>query len=345
MKKKKEITNINQETGVTPNQLFEQCHYLVQAIPASFTQTEEEINTAVNDTVLYVFNQMKKGKVPNKDYKDFKNYLFLSLKTNLLHTFQHKKTHRTKFNNGFHDIEIINPNDVIVEDDLQIHDNPEIKMQVETLGEIFKLLTPLEKKMLQEYIDGATITEIAKKYGKSKSWYYILEKKLKNKVISRKNNNVEQKRKYKELMSNQPSKAIKNWNPSSTMKVEAFLNLNEDEQIKYLYKLGYPIRKIGYTLNLKYNRVYNVIIRLGLAKKQRKMDRNKYYSQTDIITRFKITPKELKQLIIYHNIPVIEKQISFGVYSVTAIYIVKEDIERLQLPIKQPKRYKPRVKP
>lgn len=61
-------------------------------------------------------------------------------------------------------------------------------------------------------------------------------------------------------------------------------------------------------------------------------DRSKYYSLTDIHTKYfkKISGVKLKKLLEENNIPVIENPITYGnYYSIVVKYYLKKDIDNL----------------
>lgn len=59
--------------------------------------------------------------------------------------------------------------------------------------------------------------------------------------------------------------------------------------------------------------------------------REQYYSQTEIVKRYKVSVKKCKELIQAHNIPVLSKKIDLGGYFVDTIYVPKEAIDKLNL--------------
>ncbi|RZK12898.1 MAG: sigma-70 family RNA polymerase sigma factor [Flavobacterium sp.] len=94
---KKTIINIDPINGVTPNQLFDQCQYLVKTLKESYQLNEEEIQESINDTVIAIYKMMESGKVPKFSYEDFKGYLFISLKRQLIHRHNQRKGVRNLF--------------------------------------------------------------------------------------------------------------------------------------------------------------------------------------------------------------------------------------------------------
>jgi hypothetical protein len=90
------ITNIDPIKGVTPLQLLEQCQYLAKTIPNHIYLNEDDLATAINDTVIYVWKKMESGDLAKHDYSQFKNYLFISLKTNISKENNTKYLHYSK---------------------------------------------------------------------------------------------------------------------------------------------------------------------------------------------------------------------------------------------------------
>jgi hypothetical protein len=81
---KQTITQICQVRGVTVSQLLEQAEYLIRTIPASYTLDQHQKQTAINDAVIYVWNKMEAGEVNKYVYNQFKDYLFVSLKNQVI---------------------------------------------------------------------------------------------------------------------------------------------------------------------------------------------------------------------------------------------------------------------
>lgn len=66
------------------------------------------------------------------------------------------------------------------------------------------------------------------------------------------------------------------------------------------------------------------------------MNRQDYYSQTEIAKLLRISPKAVKELISAHQIPVVEKNVDLGMYSVKALYCSKNDVDALVTGIQKP---------
>lgn len=89
------ITNICQVNGVSPEQLLDQCRYLIRTIPASYGLSSEDIATAINDAVTYVWLKMQQGVLPKYDYSQFKGYLYLTLKNEVFKAYNKNNTHQS----------------------------------------------------------------------------------------------------------------------------------------------------------------------------------------------------------------------------------------------------------
>jgi hypothetical protein len=61
-------------------------------------------------------------------------------------------------------------------------------------------------------------------------------------------------------------------------------------------------------------------------------ERSKYYNQTDVYKKYKVSLKVLKSLL--QPLKVISREVDLGTYSVTAYYYLKQDIEDLHLPLR-----------
>lgn len=60
-------------------------------------------------------------------------------------------------------------------------------------------------------------------------------------------------------------------------------------------------------------------------------NREAYLSQTEIVKNYKVSVKKFKELLNEHNIPVVSHKADLGLYSVNTIYILKEDLSKLNL--------------
>ncbi len=65
------------------------------------------------------------------------------------------------------------------------------------------------------------------------------------------------------------------------------------------------------------------------------LNRNYYYSQTEVVKLFKVSINRFKQLIIENNISVVSHELMMGTllkpYTVTTIYILKDDVTKMNL--------------
>lgn len=125
------------------------------------------------------------------------------------------------------------------------------------------------------------------------------------------------------------------------------------EQIQFFREFGLTYNEIqkrlscskstiSYHLDINGKDKVNMRLRKNRAKRKRYLHnmfaRNTYYSQTQIIKQFKISAKQLKELLSSKNIPVISKSVDLGEYSVDAMYITKEAIDKLNLQLRPPKK-------
>lgn len=67
------------------------------------------------------------------------------------------------------------------------------------------------------------------------------------------------------------------------------------------------------------------------------MERDKYYSLTDVLRRFKISRFKYHQLIKEKNIEVESTQIDYGNFIINTVYVKKEIIDALNLPLRDKK--------
>lgn len=59
--------------------------------------------------------------------------------------------------------------------------------------------------------------------------------------------------------------------------------------------------------------------------------RHLYYSQSEVCTKYQITPRMYQELLVERNIPQVNKVVDLGGYTVTTRYVLKEDVESLNL--------------
>ncbi len=92
----------------------------------------------------------------------------------------------------------------------------------------------------------------------------------------------------------------------------------------------------------------SLVFQLKKMYKNHKFDemfpRSEYYSQTEVTKLFDINAKQVKELILDRQIPVVNKVIQLGTYCVTTVYIKKEHIDQLNLPAKYTIKKSPKKK-
>lgn len=67
------------------------------------------------------------------------------------------------------------------------------------------------------------------------------------------------------------------------------------------------------------------------------MERDKYYSLTDVLRRFKISRDKYHKLIKEKNIEVESTLIDYGNFIINTVYVKKEIIDALNLPLRDKK--------
>jgi len=65
------------------------------------------------------------------------------------------------------------------------------------------------------------------------------------------------------------------------------------------------------------------------------MERSKYYSQTDVLKKYKLSAEQYKLLIDQHQITTYQPKIDLGTYQVQAIYTLKSEIDSLNLELRK----------
>lgn len=64
-------------------------------------------------------------------------------------------------------------------------------------------------------------------------------------------------------------------------------------------------------------------------------DRDKYYSQTDVVKKFKISVKKYKELLKEKGFKVHTTHIDYVTYTIDTIYVLKSDIDSLGLELRK----------
>ena len=63
-------------------------------------------------------------------------------------------------------------------------------------------------------------------------------------------------------------------------------------------------------------------------------NRNNYYSQTDVVKKYRISIIKYKQLIQDNNIPIESFEADLGGYKVKTVYVSKEVIDALKIALR-----------
>jgi RNA polymerase sigma factor (sigma-70 family) len=180
-KDKRIIENINQETGVNISQLHEQCHYLITTIPNIWMMHEHDINDAINDAILSIWDKMQQGHVNKTDYQQFKDYLYITLKNNVYKIWDKKQQRRNLLENGTI-ICIENPEEWNKEIDSIDLDKDEKQYQLDILKKALAYLPKHKQSWLNDYIDGMTPAQVQKKYNLTKMQFHNLQKSLRLRI-------------------------------------------------------------------------------------------------------------------------------------------------------------------
>lgn len=172
MQKYRIIENIDQSNGVTPEQLIDQCHYLITTIKGSYLITEEEDRaTIIHDVVTKVYGKMKLDLVNKFVYKEFKGYLYISLTNGIRAFFRDRNVVALNIEDiaeyNFVDSSIDKYND----DDNDILNKKKFKSLIENLS-------PIKKQFINEILEGANSRELELKYNLGKGFYFQLKREL-----------------------------------------------------------------------------------------------------------------------------------------------------------------------
>lgn len=86
------------------------------------------------------------------------------------------------------------------------------------------------------------------------------------------------------------------------------------------------------TRKFRMNKKWKMITNQKLSTNQYKpQERDLYFSQTQVVKHYQVSVKQLKMLLDEHKVEVHHKEVNLGEYKVTAQYIMKEDIHKLNL--------------
>lgn len=179
---KKIIENINPETGVTAEQIYKQCHYLIHTIPASHKLSDVQKNEAINDTVLFITKKFASGEVNKFDYEKFKGYLFIILKNGVLKQHEIKKYKKNSFSDSFVNVAEYDPDYFIHYDshfELSYRDEQEyyLKKAMDELSQEDRDIIAAIMENEDEYL----MTVLAR-FNKPKGYYKTIKLKLKSLV-------------------------------------------------------------------------------------------------------------------------------------------------------------------
>jgi hypothetical protein len=65
-------------------------------------------------------------------------------------------------------------------------------------------------------------------------------------------------------------------------------------------------------------------------------NRGEYLSQTQVLKAYKVNAKAYQDLLQQHNIPVVSNHAQMEGYKVTTRYVLKIDVEKLNLQLRHP---------
>lgn len=229
------IDNIDQETGVTAEQLYYHLHqtlYLAKDVQKlALALTEEEKLDAIHDTVIGVHKKMTDGIVPNKNYHTFKDYLFIAFKNELGKRYVMRGYLKNiPLNRYLHFDDAINEDEMTFDPfENEILDE---KRQLLKMG--LKRMPKQAREIIQRVLDGEPRIEIALSLGlpakHTSAIIYQLKQMIigidkKKKVIKTKKTNVNKENVSKSFMPNEAETVYNDLNNLKSIK----------ERIHYLF--------------------------------------------------------------------------------------------------------------
>lgn len=296
---KSPITDIDPIKGVTPEQLIAQTIYLLSTIPASFNLEEDVKNDIIHNSVIRILKKMEDGDVDKFNYEKFKDYFFIIIKNEVLAKHAAKKQRRISFNNDMISSDEINFDTL----GLNICDNDGL-LKLEMIND-FKLKSQAITDAIQ------TLNTLDREI----VGFYL-------KGLKR-------------------SETIAKLNITISIYSMAFVRLKK--KIVKMSKAGYQMGELAKNFRYSYNKKQkkpNINPKTKHYMTEREIlkelfPRHEFYGQTEAYLKFKIGVARLKKLIEEHNIPVINRECDLGEYKVTGIYLRKEDIDKLGLPLRK----------
>lgn len=407
--KKEYIPIINQDTGMTPQQIIDYFWWIIKHNAASKYQHQlqsYEIEDVIIDTTARVWKQVELGKVNIYSFQEIKSYLYRAFNTNLLKKLNDNKTYNDRYPSL--DIQINSTqtykdllSDTISDDsspfsnEVDEQANPKLK----AIEMALKCFTEAEQKMIL----ASHRETIAKQLDVPLNKIIRVRQTFRYKCIKF----------YQELTGTIPPKNQK-INQAKTARIKRKENkINLYKKIKHLHEEGIPVLRLCRQYGISTTTVYKIIndelvdliekkpeiiskTQLELTLKQKIADlrqngknykeiseelkcskstinyhlstigkeksklrnrkskankkwkemtnttqtqnkpieRDLYFSQTQICKIYKVSPKRLKQLLVQHKIEALNKEIDLGEYQVTALYITKEQIQGLGLELR-----------
>jgi len=152
--KERLITDINPNTGVTPEQLIAHCIFLSKNMIEARFLTPEQKQTAIHDAVTGLYNKMLNGQIAGKKHKDlthedFKSYLYRGLHNQFLTEIKRPLTMSNKITDN--SLEIDHYQDKLFVDPIsesEAQDDQQNKMNL--LFDAIKKLAPEQREAIEK---------------------------------------------------------------------------------------------------------------------------------------------------------------------------------------------------
>lgn len=145
---------------ITSNQLYAEIKQLAPHIPAYHQLDQDNRISILTDTFLSIQKKMIDGKIPSDTYNNYKDYMFISLKNNIMkrHNWRNKTLKGQQSQNWMEEL----PPSLLPS-------NNQNSVIISQYKQILNLIPIDHKAMLRWYYRGWTILEVANAFGCSKS--------------------------------------------------------------------------------------------------------------------------------------------------------------------------------
>lgn len=167
------IKNIDQEHGVTAEQLLNHFNKIVNTIPAAKFLNNEQKQSAVHDTVVAVKKKMDEGILDKYDYQKFRGYIFKALTVTIWNYNKIKLYYKNSINDKAEEIDYDYSKNYELNGAFVEHEPEKWKLLIEGV----KLMDPKKQELfwgVYHWNKDLTYRQIEEKLGTKYRWETIL---------------------------------------------------------------------------------------------------------------------------------------------------------------------------